>query len=267
MPINAIYQYATDNVAGLGTLVATTADGAYPVANLVDLNPAKPAKLTGTTGNVRWDFAAAQRIDLAAIIHHNLTAGLNVRLQGNATDVWSAPTLDAAFTIPAYREDGYPSNPWIDLTLAAGYTATGFRYWRLVVVAANGANVAIGDVWLGMTKRTLTPNISWGETQTEERALIEHLTDFKVATIYDLGVTVRGLTGELDWTDSNRAIYDAWWRSCRGRVRPFLLIPNGTVNDAWLARFVEPEKAITLEFLDRNRIPVAVRELGRGLVL
>ena len=66
--------------------------------NIYDGNPAKPAKLTTTTGAWRWDFGGAKQLDVAAIIHHNLTAGLNVRIQGNATDAWGAPSLDQATT-------------------------------------------------------------------------------------------------------------------------------------------------------------------------
>src|SRR5438552_2828835 len=100
---NLIYQVPTDNLAATGTLTVQsgTEDTAYPKANIYDGNPAKPAKLTTTTGAWRWDFGSAKQLDIVAVIHHNLTAGLNVRIQGNATDAWGAPSLDQAFTIPA----------------------------------------------------------------------------------------------------------------------------------------------------------------------
>lgn len=267
MSVNAIYQLYTDNVAGAVTPVATTEDTAYPATNLVDLNPAKPAKLTGTTGNWVWDFGSARRVDLVALIHHNLTAGLEVRIQANATDSWGAPTFNQQITIPTYREDGYPVNPWLDLTTLSAYSASGFRFWRLVVVGTNGAVIAIGEVWMGSSIRRLSPNIDWGASFSEERKLVEHRTDYGVSSIYDLGVTVRRLKGNLDTTDAQRELVRAWWRSTRGRVRAHLLIPNGDVNDAWLVRFGATQQDVTEANIDRNTFPLDFEEVGRGLTL
>lgn len=268
MSVNVIYQKLTDQVAdNAASVIATTEDAAYPAANLYDFKPAKPAKLTGTTGNWVWDFTIAQRVDLIALIHHNLTAGLDVRIQGNATNSWGAPTLTTAITIPAYRDDGYPVNPWRDLTGVAGYSTSGFRYWRLVVVGTNAAAIAIGEVWLGSTKRTLDPNVDWGVHRIHERKMVEHETDFGVVSAYDLGVTVRKLTGNLDTTDAQRDLVLAWWESTHGRVYPFLLIPNGDENEAWLVRWGRSMHDTTFDLIDRNTIPLEFQEVGRGLVL
>src|SRR3954465_12525835 len=90
------------------------ADSQYPAANLFDGHPEKPAKLTGTTGSWVAQFTAGQRVDLVALIHHNLAAGLDIKIQGNATNVWSAPTLSQAFTIPARLLDNFTVNVWLD---------------------------------------------------------------------------------------------------------------------------------------------------------
>lgn len=269
MAVNVIYQLNSDQVADSGSLTVQsgTEDAAYPKANLYDSNPAKPAKLTTTTGAWRWDFGVAQRIDLVALIHHNLTAGLEVRIQGNAADAWGAPTFNQVITIPAYLGDGYPSNPWLDLTGLAAYSTGGFRYWRLVVVGTNAAAIAIGEVWLGALKRSLTPNIDWGARQPFERKTVEHRTDFGVSNIYDLGVTIRNMQGQLDTTDAQAALIQAWWRDTRGRVRPFLLVPNGDVNDAWLVRWTKNQIEPTLNNIDRNVFQMEFEEVGRGLLL
>lgn len=271
MSFNAIYQLGTDNVAPNAAIAVQsgTEDSGYLAANIAQAtpNPAKPAKLTTTTGAWTFNYGVAQRVDIAAIIHHNLTAGLNVRIQGNATNAWGAPTLDAPFVIPAYREDGYPVNPWLDLTGVTGYSAAGFLWWRIVVVGVNAAAVAIGEVWLGQVKRSLNPNYSFQGDDIEERRIIDHGTDYDVHAIYDLGVTARELRSELDYTDAKRAEFETWVRSCQGRVKPHLFIPNGDVNDCRLVRFVDPAMTIRPETYDRNTIPFALRELGRGLLL
>lgn len=266
---NLQYQHYSDNMAPSATVAVNTGteDAAYPAANLKDRNPARPGKLTTTTGSWTFNFVAAQRVDIVALLMHNLAAGLSVRIQGNATNAWGAPTFDQAITIPTYREDGFPINPWLDLTTLAGYSAAGFAWWRIVVVGVNAAAVAIGDVWLGKLKRTLSPNINWGETQDEDRRLIEHSTDHGVDTIYDLGVTRRSIIGEVDAPDATRDALRTWWRDSRGRAQAFLIMPDGAVNDAWLVRWTEAKQAIRFDLTDRNTVQLNFLEVSRGLVL
>lgn len=266
---NLQYQHYSDNVAPNATVTVNTGteDTSYPAANIKDRNPAKPAKLTTTTGSWVFAFGLAQRVDIVSIIMHNITAGLEVRIQGNATNSWGAPTFNQVITIPAYRDDGFPVNPFLDLTGLSGYTTSGFLFWRVVVVGVNAAAIAIGDVWLGKLKRTLSPNINWGENQKEDRKLIEHSTDHGVDTIYDLGVTRRSIQGETDTTDATRDAIRTWWRDARGRAQAFLIIPDPAVNDAWLVRWAEPDQNVRLDLTDRNTISLQFLEVSRGLVL
>jgi hypothetical protein len=126
--------------------------------------------------------------------------------------------------------------------------------------------VKVGELIALATKRTLNPNISWGASEKEERPVIENVTDYLVSTIYDLGVTRRSLAGTLDTTDVGLAAVRAWWQNTRGRARPFLLIPDESVNDAWFVRWagdLDP----TLQINDRNTIPMDFQEVSRGLYL
>src|ERR1043165_9254705 len=124
-----VYARPSDNVIANATIAVSTSATGYGVANLYDGNPAKPWRATATTATIDFDFGSAQSLDLAAIIHHNLTAGLaNVKLMGDAAANWAGPTLSQAFTIPAYDQDGFPVNPYLDLT---GIGSRSFRYWRL----------------------------------------------------------------------------------------------------------------------------------------
>jgi len=266
--VNLIYQRASDQVADSATITVQTGteNTTYPSAGLVDSNPAKPAKLVETSGAWLFSFAAAQRVDLIAIPHHNLTAGLQVRIQGNAADAWGAPTLNALITIPAWRADGWPIGPWLDLTQDANYAVGGFQYWRLVIVGANAAPVAIGQVWLGETLRRLSPNVDWGVQEAEEHKVIEHETDFGVVMLYDLALLRRTFSGDLDATDAARELVRSWWRSTNGRARPFILITDGTVNEALFVRWATSRLETDLEFLDRNTMKLAFQEVSRGLV-
>ena len=267
MPVNLIYQHGSDQVAGAATVTVGlgTEDPEYPVAGLTDGNPAKPAKLLETSGAWLFDFGAAQRVDAVAIPHHNLTAGLEVRIQGNAANVWGAPTFNQAITIPTWRGDGWPIGPWLDLTGLAGYAVGGFQYWRLIVVGVNAAPVALGQVWLGETLRTLSPNISWGARDGEAHKITEHETDFGVVLSYDFGLLRRTLAGDLDAPDATRTAVLNWWRSTNGRARPFIIVPDGTINEALMVRWATSDIQTILDLTDRNTMQLAFQEVSRGL--
>lgn len=264
----AIYSHFEDNVAPNATVTVNsgTQDADYPAANLVDRLIVKPAQLTTTSGSWVLDFGAAQRVDWAALPMHNLTAGLNVRIQGNATNAWGGPTVDAAITIPTYRGDGLPVPCWVDLTVAAGYSVGGFRYWRLVVVGVNAAAVKVGELLLISTKRTLNPNIDWGVRLPESRPVYDNRTPFGYANKYDMGVTLRKLEGTLDTTDAGLAALRAWWQSTRGTARPFAIVPDEDLNEAWVAEFTG-DLGATLVINNRNTIPITFEEVSRGLFL
>lgn len=264
---NLLYVRPSENVIANATITASAADAEYPATRLHDGNPADPAKLTTTSGNFVFAFGAAQRIDVVALIHHNLTAGLEVRIQGNASNVWTSPTFNQQITIPAYRENGFPINPFLDLTGLSGYSASGFQYWRLVIVGANAEAVAIGELVLGSVKRTLEINLSWGLLDDEDQPVVEHRTSARVSHIVSEGTAVRTLEGEVDTTDAGGASLLSLSRDSRGRARPFLVVPDPATNDALFVRFIESKLPRTWAFLDRKRVPVRLEEVSPGLPL
>lgn len=263
--MSMLFARPSDNIAGDAVSVtASTEATGYDVENLWDGNPAKPWKATAATGNVVWDFGSAVNVDLVALIHHNLTAGLEVRIQGNASDSWGSPSLNQQITIPAYDQDGFPVNPWIDLSSLSN----SFRFWRLVVVGTNGANVAIGEVWLVSTKRTLTAgHLRYGLRQTTERPLIEHRTDYGIGTFYDLGAKIRGLSGTLYTNDTGLSEMVAWWDDCHGRAKPTLVVFDSAANSCQLVRFATMSRSDERTNRGMNTIAVSWEEVSRGLVL
>lgn len=263
---NLLYSLPADNIAALvmPTVATGTPDTDYPVANLVDLSPALPCKLAGHTGAFLWSFAEAKRLDIVAIIHHNLDAGLSVKIQGHTSNDFAAPTLSQAITIPAYWEDGMPVNPFVDLTSIGSRS---FQYWRLLIDGTNTAHIAIGDVMLVQTKRLMPINIEWGLIESEERPIIEHVTDYMVPSIYSYNVSKRQVKGTLDTSDAGAVSLNTWWRSCFGRALPFLFALDSAVNDCMLARFQNTKLEITREFLDINKANLEFEEVARGLAL
>jgi hypothetical protein len=239
----------------------TPPDG-YGSANLFDNNPAKAYKHNSTSGNVVFDFGAAVNVDVFAIIHHNLDEGLDVKIQGNATDSWGSPTLNQSLTIPAYERDGFPVNPFIDLS----GMANSFRYWRLLFNEVNSASIQLGQLVFGGTKRELVHNIGWGYKEGVERKIIEHVTDYGVSTIYDLGAKIKSWSPTIRTSDAGMTAVEEWWDACHGRALPSLIILDPDVNDARFVRWAEPVREISRDFNEDNTIQFGWREVSRGLV-
>ena len=264
-----LYSRPSDNLLLTATISVNTGTGdtEYPAANINDLYPDSPAKLTTQTGSWVADLGSAQAPELVAIIHHNLDAALEVRIQGHTSNAWGGPDVNQLFTIPARYTDSHPVNVWLDLATLIPVAATRTkRYWRLVVVGTNSAAVSIGEWRLESTKRTFgVRNIKKGSTRRLQIPSITHQTELRVRRSYDLGVTTRAVEVQLEATDTVRAEVDTWFRSARGGVYPFLIIPYETENDAWMVCFSETERPHIRRSTDLNEIAIAFEELSRGL--
>ena len=262
-----LYTRPTERLGGTVAVQSGTAPEGYPPENLDDGLPSKPAKLAETTGAWTRDLITATRVDFCAVIHHNLTAGLNVRLQGNATDVWTAPTVDVPFTITTPHIDLFTKNLWVDLTQAVPVLANRtMRWWRLVVVAANAAPIIVGEWAMYTTVRNFgIRNISKGSKRTTWRPSVTHETDLLVRRSFDLGTTIRAVTVELEATTSTQTDVEAWRRSAGGEVVPFVIVPHREEDEAWFVTFLEPEFSWTREHRNYNPMTLQFQEVTRGL--
>jgi hypothetical protein len=263
-----IYQLPTDNkspvsVGGTWAVNEGAEDLNYPAANLGDLKPSVPAKLNSSAGAWVRDFGSAQALDLVALIHHNFDTGLNVRVQANASNAWTAPSLDVGITIPAADADGFTVNPWVDLTTV---TPRSYRYWR-ISVPENSVNLQLGEVWLGATLRTLIDPIPLGMVDTRSRPAIQHETDFGVETIYDLGVKIRHLNVDYEPSPAGRAQIIQWWDACHGRSLPTLIVRDPDENVAFMMRWDINDLAEERQHRWRSGISLSWKEVSRGLPL
>jgi hypothetical protein len=257
-----IYQIGDDNnVDDAAIVTPSTEDPDYPVDNLWDSDPANPFKMTDPNGNIVWDFGTATTIDLVALIHHNIAPTADVRIQANATNVWTSPTLNQVITIPAAEGDGYPVSPFKDLTALS----RSFRYWRLVVSGNSGDDLSIGEMWMSQPKKSLVHNYSWGYELGLEKGIIEHKTDYESSAIYDLGYKIKTLDGEIQTSDAGLAAIKDWWEQCRGRALPTLIIPDPDVNEALLVRWTVPSIKWRRDFTNNVLVNVGWREVSRGL--
>lgn len=261
------YARASDNIAGTATVTASAADAAYPAANLVDLDVAKPAKLTTTSGYWLLNFGSARSLAAVALLNHNLDAGAVVYLQANGSDSWLAPAFQRAFTIPADEADGFSVNPWLDVRDAAAY-----RYWRIYVPAAspNSVAIAIGEVVAVTALRALPDDfqVGAGLEESEQMPDILHESEFGARAAYTVGVKWKIWDGGMTVTTAD----DHWAlaRAARGRARPWLFVPDREVNAAYLVTFDwdGPRQVLRRVVGDLVAVPAfRLREVSRGVPL
>ncbi len=91
---------------------------------------------------LKVDLGAATAAQFAAVLNDNLSAGGSIRLQANATDAWTAPSVDEA--IASLGDDGLIRYKWLS-------AAQSYRYWRLLIkdhLNSDGYS-AIGLAWVG----------------------------------------------------------------------------------------------------------------------
>jgi hypothetical protein len=264
--VNGVYCRPTDIVTANAAITASAADSGYPPSLLGNKNPAHPAKLTTTSGWFLFTFTAAQILAMVALIQHNLDAGLAVYLQANSSDSWASPPLSVAFTIPAIRADNFRWNVYLDLSAVSPRT---YKYWRVYVSGTNSYNVAIGEVLLIATKRTLSPNIEASFTRELNHPVIEHKTDANVPTIYDLGIQWETIHATIKNTETGADDQETLFRSAGGRSQPFLFIQDPGTTEPLYVRRLDSKFNITFPWTNRARQEHSfdLEECGRGLWL
>lgn len=233
-----------------GTTVATSAeDSAYLAENLIDVNPAKPAKWTTTSGTATITLPTSTAVVGVAILYHNIAAGVSVDVNGESV------------TIPTWHEDGWPTNAF--KLFGSPITASVFT----VTIGANTANLVVGRVWLLTAQHTtaLTFRASPAPQIEEEHGIVEMATELGVETIYELGGKRRALTVEFWGKLAQSTEMQGIRRYTQGRSQAFLIWPFAAENDPWIVRF-EDRVGTRIYTIDiRNTFPFRVKELSRGL--
>lgn len=272
----AIYTKHSDNVAPDATktiqLGTDPQDSNYGPDTLTDDNPAKVAKINSTTGAWQFDFGSAQRLDLIALIHHTFDAGADVKIEGSAAPNWAgspvtAAEFSASIVIPTWigaAESRWPVNPWLDLTNAAGYSASGFRYWRLIVTG-NSQNLQLGQVIMTASIRQMNPDRQWEYVTSTLRRKIDNRTEFGVPTIYSRYSPQVRIEGTIRADDDFNDELNAQWEDVDGGAWNWLYIPDGDVNKCYFGRHAEPSKSVTHVSFDVHDRRWAFEEAARGL--
>jgi hypothetical protein len=128
----------------------------YPVTNVLDSRLSRIFKTDGElTAEIVFDAGSAVTVSGIAIANHNISFSFStVKLQANATDVWTAPSFELDLTCESSL-------------ISCDFPEETYRYWRLQVIDSTNANgyIQLGRVWIGQSY--VTPGIS--TTLTHDR--------------------------------------------------------------------------------------------------
>ncbi len=170
------------------TVTASTSDPSFPSSNLKHPFRSKRWRSTSASSqSVVFDMQTSEDIDSVVILWSkedgiNLSNTATIRIQANATNVWTSPTVNELLTINNTYE------------IASHYftTAQSFRYWRVLIDDASNPDgyVELGMVWLGkgiaienaqngfefsVVDRSKTITTEYGHSYTDEYPLLQSL--------------------------------------------------------------------------------------------
>lgn len=270
--MSLIYTLPAENVADDATIVLAlgTADAENPLGNLTDGDPAVAFITTDSAGiEVTFDYGSPQRIDLACMPMHGIPAGTGVKVQGNATDLWSSPTVDGSLVIDPFRGSGFPGVAFLDITGVSGYTTSGLRWWRLLV-PSHGGITKVGDFQLWSLKRTLATHVSYGFGRDTRRHVAAHTRVDEGKHLYDYQTEFRNLTGEVAAESADHVLLAALKDAALGSFNPFLIqgaLSDDAGTEALYVRFSAPGFERRIPTFGRADVPFAVDEISRGMPL
>lgn len=257
------------------SLVTGTARSGYAVTALNDLDPSAPHWIEETTIRVVADMGSALEVQAMWMFAHNFDAGLNVRLQANATNVWTSPSLNVPITIETAYRDGFAVDAEVDLThlFNAAIDRT-YRYWSIVNTSANSVSVSIGEVWLASEVNWFTNNdlahdyaLPFGHLVSESKS------KRGVQTVYDMGTRERSLTGRIRVNSSDLDTLLDWDDDQHGKARPMVVVldedaSSVRLREPRLVRFTDIQKvAQSLKHDTLYDVSLGFDELGRGEVI
>jgi hypothetical protein len=262
-----LYAYWSDNALSLATVSAASTLALYPVAGAYDGNPAMPVKFSiAVNAAVVLDFGSAMAPKGFAVIHHNLSAALNVRVQSSTASDFSSLDCNQPFTIGAVEVDGYRPDIYLDLQNALGGAVTARRYWRVIVLGTNTNNVIMGEVFGYMTRRELIRGVVIGHEEGPTVRNKEHFTEGDVSLAVKEGFRREYLTGTMRGTKTDTDAVMEWFRAVAGNAEPSLLIPDQSLATVFLGRWDADTLRRRSIDGDVYEVTITFRQLSRGLI-
>jgi hypothetical protein len=202
-------------------------DGDYHAENLTCGWPGTPVRWRTGSASGTITLPSAATISLVVVSHHKLDAGKAVSFTNGITVTVTTP----ATTPP----DDIPLNPWTTITPAAGVTAFDFA------VSSNTEDVILGEIIAGEYD-TLTLPLYSNDRRGERSFARDMPIEQSSVRPHDPGLSARKpWAGRYVLTQAQLDTVIAWFRAQRNGTYPSVLIPDTSVNDAWVGFLGAPE--------------------------
>jgi len=200
------------------TTSAGATDADYTDDWITDARQGRPAR--STSGTVTWSLAfSSAEVGLVTVC--NCNASVDATIGGGVSTTVLAGALD---------EDGVRVNGF---ALVGPASITGLT----VAFSANPTAVVLGEL-IGAKVRTLARGIRVVDTRvTYEIYGSEPGAEFASMNSYDKGMQSRVITATTLQTKTQRDLLRGWFTGQRGFSKPGLIVPDSTVNDAWVVWF------------------------------
>lgn len=129
------YENRIDELLSPAIVASSSMDG-FPVINVQDPRLSKKwVSDSSTTQTVTIDFSTATAVQTMAVVSHNIASTATVTVAGNATDVWTAPSVLETLT-------------WNSGVIFKFISTQTFQYWRFSFSGLTEA-IQVGRLWLG----------------------------------------------------------------------------------------------------------------------
>lgn len=182
------------NLAASKTVTADDEAASYPGENVITKNYAEVWRSSDVSSSygVVIDLGSAQDVSAAVIGNFNLNSGSTLKVQGNASDVWTSPSVDQTVTLT--NKTTYDRNIFKDLGGTFSY-----RYWRILFddTSLTDGFYECGSIYLGNTV-TLTDNFDANNSKQLIHDNITHRTEYGQVHAY-----ARDFYHEIDLSFTN----------------------------------------------------------------
>ena len=240
-----------DFVQDATVLTPSSEDTTYPASTLKVLPISNTWRTTGVASeSLQIALATAKRITVAGWVNHNLTSAAVAKIYGGST-----PNPDGSefqVTIPWREHDMYVE---LDET---------YRYWKQVVQdPTNTLGYLEFGYPVGGLLTTLEFNFVFGWTVSDEFTNIGGY-EFGVPNLQEGFEQVRV---EMSWeelTEAEATTLRTLFRSLKGNLNPFFLIPDPAKYEGYFGRFNGP---LTITRHRRYSGPTQFESDSRGLAL
>jgi hypothetical protein len=217
------YLMRADEIASYFATVTTSAgttDADYTDDWICDSRPSRPAR--AGSGTVTWS-ATSSSAEVGLIVVGYTNSNVNATIGGGVSTTVTAGALQA---------DGIRLNGFATVTPANQTNLT-------VAFSGASATVVLGEFLYGKY-RSITLPVYTSDVRSDRDFTRDQAADLSSVPPYDPGLAGRTWAGTFILTTAEVEIFRGAFRAQRNGTRPTVVVPDSTVNDAWIGYLSAP---------------------------